>query len=97
VAIQQSSTNLREATKRLDAAVDALEDLLKSQLTEEDEGETLGSLRERIRLLTEERDQLLLELETLRVRTRRLESANDEVAGRLDVLMTSIGDHASAQ
>lgn len=85
--------NINEATKRLDAALDALETLIGPHVDEIRQGETVGALRERLRLMTEERDQLLIELDQLRARTHRLESANDEVSGRLEALRTSLADN----
>lgn len=89
VAISRSD-NLQEAKRRLDAAVDALESLLKHHLDDDHDGDSLWSLRERVRVLTDERDQLRKELDVWKTRTRRLESANDEVSGRLKVLMTTL-------
>lgn len=89
-------SNIYDATKRLDAAVDALENLLGPHLSDIQAGESVGALKERIRLLTEERDQLARELEDSRRRARRLETANDEVSGRLESLMTSLKQDLTA-
>ena len=90
------TTNLQEATKRLDAAVDALEDLLKQKLSDDDDSETVASLQEKVRRLTDERDHLLQEVEALQARVRRLESVNDEISGRITSLMTSLEDNIPA-
>lgn len=83
-------SNISDATRRLDAAVDALEDLLGPHLGSIEGVKSVDALKEQIRVLTDERDRLARELEDLRRRARQLESANDEVSGRLDTLMTSL-------
>ncbi len=89
-------SNINDATKRLDAAVDALEDLLGPTLIGAETGESIDALKEHIKTLTEERDRLAKELEEARARSRRLESANDEVSGRLESLMTSLKQDLTA-
>ncbi len=89
-------SNINDATKRLDAAVDAIEDLLGPTLSGVEAGESVNTLKEHIKTLTEERDRLARELEEARARARRLESANDEVSGRLESLMTSLKQDLAA-
>ncbi|MFD0986498.1 DUF4164 family protein [Methyloligella solikamskensis] len=89
-------SNISDATKRLDDAVDALENLLGPHLSDIEAGESVNTLKEHIKTLTEERDQLAQELEEARARARRLESANDEVSGRLESLMTSLKQDLAA-
>jgi len=81
-----------DALQRFDAALDELESHLK-QVFAEDGGEaSVRVLKEQNRFLTEERDQLLADLEAERARVRRLKSANDEVSGRLEVVMGTLKD-----
>jgi len=42
--------------------------------------------------LTDERDQLLADLEAERTRVRRLKAANDEVSDRLETVMGTLKD-----
>jgi chromosome segregation ATPase len=84
--------NKPDDLQRLDAALDELERHLK-QVFAEGEGDTpILALKEQIRFLTEERDQLLEDLEAERSRVRRLKAANDEVSGRLEAMMGTIKD-----
>ena len=46
--------------------------------------------------MTEERDQLLADLEAERIRVRRLKSANVEVSDRLEAVMGALKDMAPA-
>ncbi|WP_169822952.1 DUF4164 family protein [Methyloligella halotolerans] len=89
-------SNINEATKRLDEAVDALETLLGPHLSDIEAGDSVNELKEHIKALAEERDQLASELEEARTRVRRLESANDEVSGRIESLMTSLKQDLTA-
>jgi len=81
-----------EALQRLDAALDEIEGHLKGVFAEEDGDASIGALKEQIRFLTDERDQLLVDLEAERSRVRRLKAANDEVSGRLDVVTGTLKD-----
>jgi len=84
--------NQTDALQRFDAALDELEGHLR-QVFADDGGEaSVSVLKEQIRFLTEERDQLLADLEAERSRIRRLKAANDEVSGRLDVVMGTLKD-----
>lgn len=83
--------NQSDALHRLDTAVGRLESHLKEILS--DSGNvSVASLKEELRFLTEERDQLLADLEAERSRVRRLKAANDEVSGRLEAVMGTLKD-----
>ena len=84
--------NQPDALRRLDAALDELDSHLKHIFAEGDADASLAVLREQIRFLTEERDQLLVDLEAERGRVRRLKAANDEVSDRLEVVMGTLKD-----
>jgi chromosome segregation ATPase len=81
---------VQQATDRLDAAVDKLEDRLQQAFAAEDGDVSTAALKQELRYLTEERDQLLADLEAERNRVRRLKAANDEVSGRLESVMGTI-------
>jgi hypothetical protein len=83
---------LQQATERLDAAVDELEGFLQDILAEGKGGDSVASLKEKVRSLTEERDRLKLDLDAERTRVRRLKAANDEVSGRLEAVMVTLKD-----
>jgi hypothetical protein len=83
---------LQQATERLDAALDELEDFLKNVFAEGEGGESIAWLQEQVRTLTEERDRLRLDLDAERNRVRRLKAANDEVSGRLEAVMVTLKD-----
>jgi chromosome segregation ATPase len=83
--------NQPDALQRLDAAVDKLESHLKEAFSDDDDA-SVAALKEELRFLTEERDQLLADLEAERSRVRRLKAANDEVSGRLEVVMGTLKD-----
>lgn len=84
---------------RFDAALDALEGNL-AQILADDQGQVQSAeileLREQVKFLTDERDQLLSDLETERTRVRRLKTANEEVSDRLDAVMGVLRDMAPA-
>lgn len=84
--------NQTNALQRFDAALDELEDHLKQVFAEDDEETSGRALKEQNRYLIEERDQLLADLEAERARVRRLKAANDEVSGRLEVVMGTLKD-----
>jgi chromosome segregation ATPase len=84
--------NQTDALQRFDAALNELEGHLKQVFTEDDGEACVPVLKEQIRFLTEERDQLLAELEAERSRIRRLKAANEEVSGRLEVVMGTLKD-----
>jgi FtsZ-binding cell division protein ZapB len=83
--------NQPDALHRLDAALDQLESHLKQTFADDGDMSVAG-LKEELRFLTEERDQLLADLETERSRVRRLKAANDEVSGRLEAMMGTLKD-----
>lgn len=83
---------LQQATERLDAAVDELEGFLQHILADGKGGDSVTSLKEKVRSLTEERDRLRIDLEAERSRVRRLKAANDEVSGRLEAVMVTLKD-----
>jgi chromosome segregation ATPase len=83
---------LQQATERLDAAVDELEGFLQNILAEGKGGDSVASLKEKMRRLTEERDRLKLDLDAERTRVWRLKAANDEVSGRLEAVMVTLKD-----
>lgn len=83
---------LQQATKRLDSAVDELENRLQQVFADGESDVSVSVLKEQIRFLTDERDQLLVDLEAERSRVRRLKAANDEVSGRLDAMTGTLKD-----
>lgn len=83
--------NQPDALHRLDAALDTLESHLKQAFA--DDGDvSVAALKEKVSFLTEERDQLLADLEAERSRVKRLKDANDEVSGRLEAVMGTLKD-----
>jgi hypothetical protein len=83
---------LQQAAERLDSAVDQLETFLRKVFAEAEDGVSMAALQEQVRFLTEERDQLLRDLDEERTRVRRLKSANEEVSGRLEAVMVTLKD-----
>jgi chromosome segregation ATPase len=81
---------LQQATQRFDAAMDQLENRLQQAFAEGKSDPSLTALKEEIRFLTEERDQLLVDLEAERNRVRRLKAAKDEVSDRLETVMGTL-------
>jgi len=81
--------NQPDAMHRLDAAVDKLEGHLKQALADDGDASDTA-LKQQLRYLTEERDQLLADLEAERSRVRRLKAANDEVSGRLEAVVGTL-------
>jgi chromosome segregation ATPase len=88
----RSAMNQPDALQRLDAALDELESHLQQVFAESDGDVSLAALKEQVRFLTEERDQLLDDLEAERSRVRRLKAANDEVSDRLEAVMGTLKD-----
>ena len=80
------------ALQRFDAVLDELESHLQQVFSDDDGEASVPVLKEQIRFLTEERDQLLADLEAERSRIRRLKAANDEVSGRLELVMGTLKD-----
>ncbi|MGH6737279.1 MAG: DUF4164 family protein [Methyloceanibacter sp.] len=83
---------MQQETRRLDAALDKLETHLRQVFSEEDSDVSVAALKEQARFLTDERDQLLADLDAERSRVRRLKAANDEVSGRLEAVMVTLKD-----
>jgi chromosome segregation ATPase len=81
---------LQQATQRFDAAMDQLENRLRQAFAEGKSDPSLTALKQELRFLTEERDQLLVDLEAERNRVRRLKAANDEVSDRLETVMGTL-------
>jgi chromosome segregation ATPase len=77
------SDAVQQAATRLDVAVESLASSFNEFL---EDIQSVASLREQVRTLTNERDRLSKELEDERGRARRLEAANDEVSDRLEAL-----------
>lgn len=86
------SDALQRAAERLDVAVDQLETFLRQAFAEAEDGLSLAALREQVKFLTEERDQLLSDLDAEKSRARRLAAANEEVSGRLAAVMVTLKD-----
>lgn len=82
--------NQPDALHRLDAALDELESHLRQAFA--DKRDMWAVLKEELGNLTEERDQLLADLEAERGRVRRLKAANDEVSDRLEAIMGTLKD-----
>lgn len=83
--------NQPDALHRLDAALDELESHLRRAFAD-DGDESAADLKEKLGFLTEERDQLLADLEAERGRVRRLKAANNEVSGRLEAVIGTLKD-----
>jgi hypothetical protein len=83
---------LQQANRRLNAALDRLEIFLQQAFAEHNEGLSVAALQEQVRFLTEERDQLLHDLDAERKRVRHLKAANDEVSDRLEAVMVTLRD-----
>lgn len=81
---------MQQATERLDAALDELEGFLQQILADSEGDESVASLQEQLRKLTEERDRLRHDLDAERNRVRRLKAANEEVSGRLEAVMVTL-------
>ena len=92
---------LQKALVRFGAAVDGLERFLGQLFEDRDQA---GKLKEQLRALTDERnrlaaerDRLASELDHERSRARRLEDANSEVSGRLEMVMGTLREMAPAK
>jgi len=75
------------ATKRLQAALDALEGAIERRL-ERDQGQ--AALASQVHAFDSDRSRLAEELESAVARARRLESANREIAEQLDEAIATI-------
>ena len=92
---------LQKALLRFGAAVDGLERFLGQLFEDRDQA---VKLKEQLRALTDERnrlaaerDRLAAELDHERGRARRLEDANSEVSGRLEIVMGTLREMAPAK
>lgn len=88
-----------DSLARFHAALDALEGHLGRVFAEDGakpDPKELSALQNEVKYLTEERDQLLADLEAERARVRRLKSANAEVSDRLEAVMGALKDMAPA-
>ena len=92
---------LQKALVRFGAAVDSLERFLGQLFEDRDQA---VKLKEQLRALTDERnrlaaerDRLAAELDHERGRARRLEDANSEVSGRLEVVMGTLREMVPAK
>jgi predicted nuclease with TOPRIM domain len=92
---------LQKALVRFGTAIDSLERFLGQLFEDRDQA---VKLKEQLRALTDERnrlaaerDRLAAELDHERGRARRLEDANSEVSGRLEVVMGTLREMAPAK
>src|SRR5690554_7386956 len=69
-----------------DGALPILEGRLQQVFAAEEGEVSLAALKQELRDLIDERDQLLADLEAERSRVRRLKAANEEVSGRLEAV-----------
>lgn len=81
------ASEIEQATRRLAAALDALENAVERR-REHDRGE--AELAARIQALGVDRSRLANELDGTLVRSRELERTNREIAQRLDVAIDTI-------
>jgi len=75
------------ATRRLTLALDALDAALDRRLESDRDGQVLSH---QYQALGADRSRLASELDAQMARSRRLEAANREIAGRLDAAMGEI-------
>ena len=78
---------IEAATKRLSAALDALEAALEHR-RDTDRGE--NALVAQVHALGTDRSKLASDLDAVTARARRLEAANREIAQRIDTAMENI-------
>lgn len=81
---------LQQAAQRLDAAVHELENYARQVFAAGEGAISVADMKEQLRYLAEERDQLLRDLDAERERVRRLTVANEEVSGRLETVMGTL-------
>jgi predicted nucleic acid-binding Zn-ribbon protein len=84
---EPSSADVDAATRRLMAALDALESAVERR---RDADRNENELASRIQALGADRSRLADELDGSLVKTRRLERANREIAERLDAAISTI-------
>lgn len=85
---------IEAATRRLAAALDALEAALE-QRQDTDRGE--NALAAQVHALGSDRSKLASDLDAAAARSRQLEATNREIAQRLDVAIDSIRSVIEAQ
>ena len=85
---------IEAATKRLSSALDALEAAVERR-READRSE--GALAAQVQALGTDRSKLASELDSVTARSRKLETANRDIAQRLDVAIDSIRAVIEAQ
>lgn len=79
--------SVEAGTKRLNAALEALEVALdRQQVT----GKTVGDLQQQVHAISEDRSRLAQELDRLKQRAVKLEGVNDDVAQRLQSAIGTI-------
>jgi DNA repair ATPase RecN len=95
------SDALQKALARFGVAVEDVERFLERLFEERDQTATI---KEQLRALTDERNRLASERDRLaeqldheRGRARRLEDANSEVSGRLELVMGTLRDMVPAK
>ena len=87
-------TAIDAATRRLQAALDALEAAAERRL---EAGARSAALAEQMHALESDRARLASDLDHATARSRQLERTNREVAERIDVAMTTIRGVLAAQ
>jgi len=85
---------IEAATKRLAAALDALEGAVERR-READRSE--GALAAQVQALGTDRSKLASDLDTVTARSRSLEATNRDIAQKLDVAIDSIRSVIEAQ
>jgi Rad3-related DNA helicase len=88
------ATPIEAAIKRLQLALDTLESSLERRLVIERHD---VALVEQVHALTSDRAQLAAELDNATARARRLETANRDVAQRLDAAIETVRSVIAAQ
>ena len=79
--------DIEVVTQRLRAALDALEAAAERQLDADDK---TSSLADQIHALSVDRSRLANDLDGAAARSKKLETANREIADRLDIAINSI-------
>jgi predicted nucleic acid-binding Zn-ribbon protein len=87
ISADQAPTEIVAATRRLAAALEALEGAVERRAEADRDEDELAS---RIQALGADRSRLADELDGSLVRTRKLERANREIAQRLDAAIGTI-------
>jgi hypothetical protein len=80
-------TGIEAAIKRLQVALDTLEAASERKLESE---QREAALTEQVHMLTSDRAQLAAELDGATARARRLETANRDIAQRLDAAIEAV-------